>query len=118
MRHVKTEPHYPYSEVYAAPDAPLSMVRLAIKLIDLLPHGSGIDFTWRIEAHANRVECHNDLHAMDQNGYYAGYYPFTVKFTAEELPEITPDYVDYAVMEEVDQTYMKNYATINPWEED
>jgi len=49
-------------------------------LRDLLPHGSGIDSEWVITEHKNgNFTCENSFHSMDENGYYDGYMPFTVR---------------------------------------
>lgn len=50
------------------------------KLIDLLPHGSGIDCNWEVTKHKNgNVTCKNSFHSMDENGMYDGFMPFTVR---------------------------------------
>lgn len=117
MKHIYTEPHFPYSQVHADEAATQPMIDLALNLVDLLPHGSGIDCTWNVTAYANKVECANELHAMDSDGYYAGYYPFTVEFTAEDLPRIAADkyYVSECVNWTVDEVYEENEEKINPW---
>lgn len=118
MRHLHTEQHYPHTEVYAEQDAPLSMIRLAYKLVDLLPHGSGIDGTWHVTAYENRVECCNSLHAMDEFGGYAGWYDFTVEFDTDDIDRIKTDpyyvqtCVDWDVYEEL---YPSIDEEINPW---
>jgi hypothetical protein len=49
-------------------------------LIKLLPHGSGIDCSWEITLHRDgNVTAKNYYHAMNENGMYDGYMPFTVK---------------------------------------
>lgn len=50
------------------------------KLIDLLPHGSGIDCDWIITEHKNgNVTAKNYYHSMNEHGGYDGYMPFTVR---------------------------------------
>lgn len=117
MKHVHTEPTYPYTQVYAENDASQEMINLALYIVDQLPHGSGIDATWTVTAYDNRIECNNELHAMDENGFYAGWYALSVEFTAEETERIYRDqwFVAECVTEEQDNVYMKNYTTINPW---
>lgn len=49
------------------------------ELIDILPHGSGIDFKWEFIFHKNgNITCKNGYHAMDENGYYDGVMDFKV----------------------------------------
>jgi len=48
------------------------------KLLDLLPHGSGIDGEWRYGYFSDRLELYNLYHFMDDNGYYDGWGDFTV----------------------------------------
>lgn len=53
------------------------------ELSKLLPHGSGIDATWKIEHLVNLTfRCDNSYHAMDQNGMYCGWVDFSVVFDA------------------------------------
>lgn len=49
-------------------------------LIDLLPHGSGIDCTWGIHKPKNGryVYFTNSYHCMNDNGYYVGYQDFSI----------------------------------------
>lgn len=50
------------------------------KLLDLLPHGSGIDYTWEITYRKNgNIQAKNFFHAMNENGYYDGIMPFIVR---------------------------------------
>lgn len=50
------------------------------KLLSLLPHGSGIDFKWRIITHKNgTITAKNAFHAMDEFGFYSGIMPFSVR---------------------------------------
>lgn len=132
VKHIYTEPHYPYTEVYAdiddsinpseyeadelKPMATQPMIDLALNLVDLLPHGSGIDCTWHVTAYADYVECANELHAMDENGFYAGYYPFSVEFNAEDVQRIAADkyHVAERVMWVYQETYEENMEEINP----
>jgi hypothetical protein len=47
------------------------------ELIDILPHGSGIDSDWEvISADSRAVVLGNSWHYMSQNGYYLGYIDF------------------------------------------
>ena len=49
-------------------------------LLELLPHGSGIDCNWSIIEHENgNVTAKNSFHAMNETGMYDGYMDFTVK---------------------------------------
>lgn len=50
------------------------------ELLNLLPHGNGIDSDWRIKTLKNgNVVAYNSWHHMDEWGYYAGWYDFHVK---------------------------------------
>lgn len=50
------------------------------KLIDLLPHGSGIDASWEVTEHDNgNVTAKNSFHSMNDGGYYDGWMNFTVR---------------------------------------
>jgi len=48
------------------------------------PHGSGIDSEYVFDyekSHSNRLVFYNEFHAMDENGYYDGWIPYTVSVT-------------------------------------
>jgi len=52
-------------------------------LLDILPHGSGIDCDWEFIWYTNgNLDCTNEYHAMwvNKDNYYIGYIPFKVKF--------------------------------------
>jgi hypothetical protein len=48
-------------------------------LLDVLPHGSGIDCEWRFDFTDKAIFCYNSFHNMDDMGGYCGYTDFTVK---------------------------------------
>ena len=48
-------------------------------LLDVLPHGSGIDCKWEFDVTDKYVYCTNSFHVMNDNGMYCGYIDFTVK---------------------------------------
>lgn len=50
------------------------------QLLELLPHGSGIDCKWEFEWNndCNTVKCSNSYHCMNENGFYDGYADFSV----------------------------------------
>jgi len=49
------------------------------QIIDVLPHGSGIDGSWTIRRQKNgKVRCYCSYHGMDENGYYDGWQDFYV----------------------------------------
>ena len=49
-------------------------------LIEILPHGSGIDYDWDIHFCENKViECYNYFHYMDSYGGYKGVTPIKVR---------------------------------------
>ena len=52
----------------------------ASKLIEVLPHGSGIDCDWEYEVPktSNTVRLSNAFHCMDEFGGYCGYADFTL----------------------------------------
>ena len=52
----------------------------ACKMIDLLPHGSGIDCDWEYDVPetSNTVRLSNSFHCMNENGMYDGYADFTL----------------------------------------
>lgn len=56
-------------------------------IVEVLPHGSGIDASWHLEQLGSLpiVLCSNSFHAMDQNGYYCDWVDFTVKLNLESL---------------------------------
>lgn len=51
-------------------------------LIDTLPHGSGINCEWSINAPKNGryVYFSNSYHCMNEGGYYVGYQDFSIVF--------------------------------------
>ena len=72
------ESHYPYSRGYYYTTIGAESIA---RLFELLPHGSGIDYTWYVhqqKSNPNRYQCSNAYHAMDENGYYNAVYDFTV----------------------------------------
>lgn len=49
-------------------------------LLDLLPHGSGIDASWEIDTHKNgNITAKNSFHSMNDTGMYDGWMNFTVR---------------------------------------
>jgi len=72
------EEYYPYSKGEIKDGNAEPIVN---RLFDLLPHGSGIDYTWYISQHkrqSNRFYAKNSYHAMDEFGGYCHTYDFTV----------------------------------------
>jgi len=54
------------------------MLAEALRLADLLPHGSGIDYVWEIrQTGAQRFRASNSYHAMNENGMYCCVNDFT-----------------------------------------
>lgn len=47
-------------------------------LLDVLPHGSGIDSDWHIIVKDNKVIANNSYHAMDEYGMYTDWIDFKV----------------------------------------
>ena len=58
--------------------------RIELALLDVLPHGSGIDCKWGIELdlHSGKIVCKNSFHNMNDNGSYSGYTDFQVIINA------------------------------------
>ena len=74
----KTMQGYPYNRIHS--DSPLQL-RLSEALVDILPHGSGINGSWIIDnpkTIENRFYAHNCFMAMNENGYYCHNYDFTL----------------------------------------
>ena len=58
------------------------------RLLDILPHGSGIDCDWTFDRCQNgTIRCRNSYHVMDEHGSYCGYYDFTVHIFAHKSDE-------------------------------
>jgi len=58
------------------------------KLLDFLPHGSGIDEDWTISidrSNSERIVLSNSFHVMNEVGFYDGWIDFTVT--------IRPDFI-------------------------
>jgi hypothetical protein len=54
-------------------------------LLEKLPHGSGLDYTWRYDyqkSNANKIVLTMSYHAMNENGYYDRVIDFTLTITA------------------------------------
>ena len=47
-------------------------------LLEVLPHGSGIDYDWRIESNGKDLICTNGWHYMNENGMYCDSWDFQV----------------------------------------
>jgi hypothetical protein len=62
-----------------------------LELAEELPHGSGIDCQWDVDrtAHGN-IYFHNEYHAMNDGGYYDGYYPFKVTLFRHRKDVLNP----------------------------
>ncbi len=50
------------------------------RLLQTLPHGSGIDGKWHVSTNNNYIVCTNFWHCMNEYGFYDGFIDFTVKF--------------------------------------
>jgi len=58
------------------------------ELLDMLPHGSGLDGEWSIDydlSHLNKLVINMSYHAMNDAGYYDGW----IDFTLIVLPSLT-----------------------------
>lgn len=49
-------------------------------LLDVLPHGSGIDLKWRFYANEQNIYAYNAWHCMNEHGYYDGWADFSIVF--------------------------------------
>jgi len=81
----KTQSSYPYNRIHS--DNPLQL-RLSECLVDVLPHGSGINGSWVIDNPKtidNRFYAHNCFSAMNESGMYCHNYDFTL--TIDFIPE-------------------------------
>lgn len=51
-------------------------------LLEMLPHGSGINCDWRFWwLKNNSLVCSNSYHCMNEHGYYDGYADFSIKIS-------------------------------------
>ena len=53
------------------------MDNITSALLDVLPHGSGIDGDWSFDYTDKRIYVSNSYHRMDGYGYYCGWIDFT-----------------------------------------
>ena len=61
------------------------------KLLELLPHGAGIDCDWSVIMHnTGNISARNYFRAMDENGFYDGYMPFKVRIFRHEKDVFNP----------------------------
>ena len=60
-------------------------------LLNKLPHGSGLDYTWHYDfnkSHGNKIVLTMSFHAMDQNGFYDKVIDFIVVVTPDFISDI------------------------------
>ncbi len=63
-----------------SPTCRAHQARIEDLLLDVLPHGSGLDTEWEFEwYHNGHLDCNIYYHAMNHNGYYVKYYPVKIK---------------------------------------
>ena len=57
------------------------------RIIDVLPHGSGVNYDYEIKVAPNgkKITVYNKYDYMDENGFYDGVFPFSVSYTAENV---------------------------------
>ena len=69
---------WPYGTAILNP----KMEKVGLKLLELLPRGSGINGEWWVEQ-VNKCQfvCNNDYHAMDEMGGYCCYNEFNARVT-------------------------------------
>jgi len=102
-------------------------------LLEILPHGSGIDCKWQFTTQANgKIRAVNAFHCMDENGYYCGYQDFAVKLDPKlsahefilsfqyqrhlaeryQLRDFLNDTFDYALRRELEKLKLDPNATL------
>ena len=98
------------------------------KLLEILPHGAGIDATWRFEETDNKIIASNKFHLMNDNGYYIGWVPFTAEidphaphkmeleidpsgFDEEEIGDLE-DYLDETIYDSISSYIEKQLRNI------
>lgn len=62
-----------------------------LELLNELPHGSGLDYTWQYDftkSNQDKIVLLMSFHAMDDNGYYDGIIDFKVTITASLTHDI------------------------------
>ena len=50
-----------------------------------LPSGSGIDYDWEIEERGKYVYATNAYHYMNEDGFYDGVLPFTIRLPKDDM---------------------------------
>jgi len=81
-------------------------------IIDVLPHGAGIDCDWHIEKSTGlNFTCNNAYHVLDGNGFYCGYVNFQVLFNAN-----TKEFELSLNRENIEEIY-REYTTEEPTDE-
>ncbi len=55
--------------------------RIESALLEVLPHGSGIDIAWYFDFTDKAIFCQNSYHLMNDNGFYIGWIDFQVKIS-------------------------------------
>lgn len=53
-------------------------------VLEMLPHGSGIDCKWEVEEFKPSLVCRNSYHVMNEHGFYDGYIDFSVRISRHE----------------------------------
>ncbi len=64
-------------------------------LLEILPHGSGIDAKWDIEISETKpiIVCSNSYHRMNDAGYYDGWYDFSIVLDTSQPGSLSFDKV-------------------------
>ena len=55
------------------------------ELEKVLPHGSGIDYDWELEERGKYIYAKNAYHYMNEDGFYDGILPFTIRFPKNKM---------------------------------
>lgn len=68
----------------------INLEKYAESIIDKLPHGSGINYTWRYDVLKNgKVKFYNSYDAMDEWGGYCHVYDFTITIQPSHESDFT-----------------------------
>lgn len=60
------------------------------QVLEVLPHGSGIDGRWQHVVVGNRDKFTCSIHCMDENGYYDGWQDFAVTIWRHQKDVLNP----------------------------
>jgi hypothetical protein len=75
---------------------------LAEKIVDDLPHGSGIDCMWNFSITDNVINFNNSYHVRSEFGYYVYYVDFNFDIRVVDPIEEILDLLDFYYSQEID----------------